>query len=173
VLTNIGGAPAPDEPSPSASWVTFTSDRYAYSIEHPADWRVREQPGGLVLNGMQIGSPGTDVIGPPEYFSRSIDDGVVVVSAHELDGDESLQDFSSRVSREAACGGGSFDRQDTSLDGEPAEFRKFECEAWDWIQITAVHRDRGYVVWAVATQPPSAHERSINDRFLASFHFTD
>lgn len=44
---------------------------------------------------------------------------------------------------------------------------------WDWLQVTAIHGDRGYVVWLVATAPPLAHQRPVNQQFLESFHFTD
>jgi hypothetical protein len=173
VPPNVGDDPAPSDASPSVSWVTFTSDRYAYAIQHPADWTVTEQSGEVSLDGMEVGDPGTDLIRSPDSRRRGVDDGVVVVSAHDLQGSESLADFTQRVSMSAACGGSGFALDDTQLDGEPAEQRIFECDVWDWLQVTAIHGGRGYVVWLVATAPPLAHERPINDQFLATFRFTD
>lgn len=171
----VTGVPTPSsaQPAPSAAWVTFTSDRYAYSIGHPADWRAVEQVGSPSLAGMEIGESGTDVFGPPDHFRYASDDGVVVLSAHELLDGETLADFSDRVSEEAACGGGSFAHEEAQLDGEPAESRRFECSIWEWRQITALHGGRGYVVWFVTTTGESSVARPINQQFLDSFRFTD
>lgn len=130
------------------------------------------QPGTVNLTGMEVCSPGTDLIAPPEYFRSRSEDGVLVVSAHELLEGESLSDFAGRVSRESACGG-SFGIEETRLDGEPAESRRRECDFWEWIEITAIHDGRGYVVWAVSTTGPAPRDRPINDQFLESFSFTD
>ena len=86
---------------------------------------------------------------------------------------ETLADFTERVSRSAACQNGGFALEPAELDGEPAEQRIFECDVWDWLQITAIHGDRGYVMWLVATAPPLAHERPINQQWLEGFRFTD
>ena len=126
-----------------------------------------------MLHGMRIGSPGTDLIASRDSIRFNSDDGALVVSAHELEGTESLADFTDRVSREAACGGSGHVLDDTVLGGEPAGHRTFACGAFNWIQVTALHADRGYVVWAVATAEPPAVERTINDEFLATFRFTD
>ena len=169
------GTDAPPAPTASASptWETFTSQRHGYSIQHPSDYRVTERGGAVRLEGMQIGSPGTDEIRSRESARLNLDDGTVVVSAHELEPGESLADFTERVSRTAACRNGGFALDATELDGEPAEQRIFECDVWDWLQVTAIHGDRGYVVWLVATAPPLAHDRPINEQFLESFRFTD
>jgi hypothetical protein len=184
VAPNVGGgSPAQERPpastapvpSPTASpaWVTFTSERYAYSIEHPPDWLGSERGGTVRLNGMEIGSPGTDDFRSRESRRRGLDDGVVVVSAHELAPGETLADFTRRVSTSAACRTGGAPIDGRELDGEPAEQRLFVCSSWDWLQVTAIHGDRGYVVWLVATAPPHAHQRPINQQFLETFHFTD
>ena len=171
------GQPSPTfasvEPTPSPAWVTFSSDRHAYAIDHPADWRVLEQVGTPNLPGMRVRPAGTDTIASPTAARFDGDDGVVVVSSHELEPGESLEDFSTRVSHTAACRTDGYGHADTRLDGEPAESRKFSCSEWDWIQITAIHAGRGYVVWLVATMPPKPADRPINDQFLASFRFTE
>jgi hypothetical protein len=173
VAPNIGGPGLGDPtPSPSPAVVTFTSDRHGYSIEHPADWLVVEQPGSVNLTGMEIGSAGTDLIAPPEHSRSGSEDGVVVVSAHELLDGESLADFAERVSREAACGT-SFGIREARLGGEQAQSRGRECDYWEWIEVTAIHGGRGYVVWAVSTTGPTPRDRPINDQFLESFRFTD
>ena len=172
VAPNIGGD---DEvqPSPTPAWVTFTSERYGYSIGHPADWQVREREGNVNLSGLQIGSAATDVIRSRDAMRQGGDDGVVVVTAHELESAESLADFTERVSTTAACETGGFALDGTELGGETAEQQIFECDVWDWLQVTALHDGRGYVIWLVATEPPLAHDRPINQQFLDSFRFTD
>lgn len=172
VAPNIG-TEAPPTATPSPAWATFTSERYGYSIQYPSDWLASERGGAIRLNGMEIGSPGTDDFRSRDGLQRGVDDGVVVVSAHELEAGESLPDFTERVSQSAACQNGGFALDATQLDGEPAEQRIFECDVWDWLQVTAIHGDRGYVVWLVATEPPLAHKRPINQQWLTGFHFTD
>jgi hypothetical protein len=122
---------------------------------------------------MRVGSPGTDLIASRDSLRFNSDDGVLVVSAHALDGAESLADFTDRVSREAACGGSGHILDDTTLAGEPAGRRTFACGGVNWLQVTALHAGRGYVVWAVAAAEPPAHERPINDELLATFRFID
>ena len=166
---SVGDAPSP---SPSPSWVTFTSDRHGYSIAHPADWRVIQQPGDANLRGMQIGSAGTDLIAPPEYVRSGSEDGLLVVSVHELLDGESLDQFADRVAREAACGD-SFGFDQSELGGEPAAVRGRECDYWEWLEVVAIHGGRGYVIWEVSTLGPAPKERPINQEFLASFRFND
>jgi hypothetical protein len=162
----------PAQPTPSPAWGHFTSDRHEYSIGLPADWRVVEHTGSTRIDGMRIGSSGTDTIGPRDTIRYGGDDGVIVVSTHELEGAESLADFTARFSRSAACEGAGLHVDDVELDGEPAEERYFECREWSWTQTTAIHAGRGYVVWLVATQAPPPDERPINDEVLATFRFT-
>lgn len=55
-------------------------------------------------------------------------------------------------------------RDTTTLAGEPAELRKFECGGTRWHQITALHGGRGYLVWVT---------RPFEGDVLAGFAFTD
>ena len=159
--------------SPSPAWGDFTSDRHAYSIGLPSDWRVVEHTGSTQMAGMRVGSAGTDTIGSRDTIQFGGDDGLVVVSTHELDGAESLADFTARFSRTAACKSAGLPIDDTELDGEAAEKRYFKCGEWMWDQITAIHGNRGYVLWFVATMEPPPDARPINDQLLATFRFTD
>ncbi len=172
--TRMGGPSAPVQPSPSASasWVTFTSDRYGYSIEHPADWRVLEQPGQPTMRRMEPRSAGTDTIASATAARYGGQDGVVVIWAVALETGETLDQFTARASGTTDCAT-AVAAESTTLDGEPAREHSFNCSSWDWIQVTAIHGDRGYVVWLVTTALPAPQDRPINDQFLASFEFTD
>jgi hypothetical protein len=161
------------QPSASAAWETSTSDRHGYSISHPADWRVVPQPGTLVLEQMRIGSPGTDTLGSRDNFRYNSDDGVVVLFSVELEEGESFADFNERVSWAYACGGGGSRREETQLGGEVAESSMHSCGQYQWIQITTIHGDRGFVVWLVTTSSPGPEERPLNDELLATFSFIE
>ena len=172
------GAPSPagspsELPSPSVAWTTFVSDRYGYAIEHPVDWSVREVGGNPLRVGQRLGSPGTDLIGPDDSFRYGSDDGMVAIFAKDPEPGETLEDFTLRHSRASACREAGARRDPTRLDGEPAEVRSFSCGAHRWLQLTAFHDGRAYVVWLVATAPPGPANRPANDQLLASFRFTD
>ena len=150
------------EPSPSPAPVTLTSQRYGYSISHPADLEVLERPGEFRLTALRPRHPGTDTIGTPESHKFDNNDGIVVIGARELAAGESLEDFTTEASEATRCG--PHGRDTTTLDGEAAEVRKFECGGTFWHQFTAVHDGRGYLVWVT---------RPLRDDFLESFAFTD
>lgn len=159
-------------PTSSAPWVSFTSERYGYSIDHPADWRVLEQAGEVRLDGMRPESPGTDNLVSEAMARVGGRDGMLVISAHPLETGEDLVDFTVRASRATTCGT-EFPARDADVGGEPALRHSFVCAGYDWLQYTAIHGDRGYVIWMLTTVGASPGDRPINDEFLASFRFTD
>jgi hypothetical protein len=159
-------------PSPSVAWATFTSDRYAYALEHPGDWAMREVEGELYLDGMRPKSPGTDNLIPPLARRIGGEDGFVVISAHELLPNETLDEFSLRAAEATRCGPGS-GWNPATLGGEEALTRFFACGGYSWLQYAAYHGGRGYVIWLVATDAPLPQNRPLNDAILASFRFTD
>jgi hypothetical protein len=153
---------ASPEPSASPSPVTFTSQRHGYSISHPAGWEALERPGEFQLAALRPRHPGTDTIGTPESHNFDSNRGIVVIGARDLATGETLEDFTTEASEATRCGPHG---QDTSsLGGEPAEVRKFECGGTFWHQFTAVHDGRGYLVWVT---------RPLRDGFLETFAFTD
>lgn len=160
------------DPSPTSSWETFTSDRFGYSIGHPSDWEIREQVGEVSLQGLRPRHPGTDNIATPDSHQQGLRDGVVMIAVRDLQEEESLTEFT-RAADEATTCGPPFGYDDVTLGGEPAEYSKFECATTFWVQVTAVHDGRGYLLWLISTTPPKADRRPINDQFLATFAFTD
>ncbi|MGQ0607489.1 MAG: hypothetical protein ACT4OQ_03380 [Chloroflexota bacterium] len=162
----------PPTPSPTPAWGTFTSDRYGYSVAIPSGWEVLERAGTLLLPGTRPRHPGTDTISTPEGHRADSRDGIVVIGARELEAGQSLEAWAEEASGATPCGL-PFGYDTTTLGGEPADFRKFDCGNVFWAQITAVHGDHGYMVWLVSTERPRADRRPINEQLLASFRFTD
>jgi hypothetical protein len=161
------------EPTPEQPWTTFTSERYAYAIDHPVDWSVLEQPGNVLPDGQKLGAPGTDTLASNLAFRIGGNDGKLSISAHPLEPDESLKDFTDRFSRGAACRSNGAVQEPRMLGGQEAEVRRFICGDNVWLQLTTLRKDLGYVVWLLATVQPNPENRPINDRFLDSFRFTD
>lgn len=167
-----GAVSSAPSPTPVTEWASFASDRYGYSIEHPADWVVRQVPGSPYLEGVRVGSPGTDLLIPPDSARFGTDDGVVAVMAHELLDGETLEAFTERFSRAAACNSLGRPKDPVTLGGEIAEVRSFSCGGHNWLQLTALSAGRGYVLWAVGTTTPHPANRPVNEAIIGSFAFT-
>ena len=157
-----GGAGDSAEPSPSPELVTFISDRYGYSISHPAGWEMLERPGEFSLTAVRPRHPGTDTLGTPQSHEFDILDGIVIIGARALVDGETLDAFTDEASFATRCG--PHGRGTATLAGEPAELRKFECGGTRWHQLTAVHNGLGYMVWVT---------RPLTTDFLDTFAFTD
>jgi len=170
--SGVGPQSASPHPTPSPAWVTFESDRYAYSIGHPVQWEVLEQDGAAELPGLRPRFPGTDTIATPQSHRDDGLEGTVMIAARDLEEDEALSNFTAKASLATPCGPGS-DHDTTTLVGEPADYRRFQCGGTFWVQLTAQHGGRGYLVWLISVVPPHADERPINDQFLDTFRFTD
>ena len=153
---------ASPEPTAIPVPMAFTSQRHGYSINHPVELEVLEKLGDFRLTALRPRHPGTDTIGTPEAHKFDSNHGLVVIGARELADGESLDDFTTEASSATKCG--PHGRDTATLDGEPAEVRKFECGGIFWHQFTAVHDGRGYLVWVT---------RPLRDDFLESFAFTD
>jgi hypothetical protein len=151
-----------DGPTPSPEPVTFTSERYGYSISHPAGWEMLERPGEFQLTAVRPRHPGTDTLGTPQSHEFDILDGIVVIGARDLAEGETLDAFTEEASAATRCG--PHGRDTAVLAGEPAQLRKFECGGTRWHQLTAIHDGRGYMVWVT---------RPLTTDFLESFAFTD
>jgi len=169
-----GASPSAPAVSPSEGpieWVTFESDRYGYAIDHPADWRVVKQPGTPALSVMKPWSPGVDIIANEEAHRYKMRHGLQVAVVEVEDG-LTLADFTRSV--HMPCGGPSLDEAIT-VDGEPAMYRRFACNSNRpvYIQVTALHDGRGYVLWFMTSIGQHADERPGYQAMIDSFAFTD
>jgi hypothetical protein len=161
--TGAGGDPGDSAaPSPSPEMVTFVSERYGYSIRHPAGLEMLERPGEFRLTALRPRHPGTDTLGTPESHEFDILDGIVVIGVRDLADGETLDEFTDEASSATRCG--PHGRDTATLAGEPAELRKFECGGTRWHQLTVLHDGRGYMVWVT---------RPLTTDFLETFAFTD
>jgi hypothetical protein len=148
--------------TPEEELVTFTSGRYGYSIQHPAGWEMLERPGEFRLIALRPRHPGTDTLGTPESHKFDILDGIVVIGVRDVADGETLDEFTDEASSATRCG--PHGRDTATLDGEPAQLRKFECGGTRWHQLTAFHNGRAYMVWVT---------RPLTTDFLETFAFAD
>ena len=159
------------EPTPVAEWATFTSERYGYAIDHPADWQARESAGTPIIPNLRPFVGGTDILASLETHRFKHRHGLLVASV-ELEPEQTLEEFTQSV--HMPCGGPFFHEAGT-LDGEPSETRHFRCDGNHpvYLQVTALHEGRGYVLWFMTIEPPIATERAEYQHMLQSFGFTD
>ena len=177
ILAACQAAAAPSvEPSASPSegpivWTTFESERYAYAIDHPADWRAVEQFGVAIPSGLKPFSPGADFIASEEAHRYRMRHGLQVAVV-EVEPGVSLDDFTSSI--HMPCGGPSVDEQRT-IDGEPAAYRQFRCNSNRpvYLQVTAIHGGHGYILWLMTSVGAHADERPEYQAMIDSFAFTD
>ena len=172
--TTAGQSPTAPVPTPSEGpieWVTFESDRHGYAIEHPDDWRVVQQPGTPAISVLKPFSPGVDILGNDETHRYRLRHGLQVATV-EVEAGLSLQDFTASV--HMPCGGPSKD-ESIVVDGEPAMRQRFACSGNlpIYVQVTALHEGRGYVLWFMTSIGEHADERPGYQAMLDSFAFTD
>ena len=159
------------EPTPVAEWATFASERYGYAIDHPADWQAREGVGTPVIANLRPFQGGVDIIASLETHRFQHRHGLQVNSV-VVEPEQTLVEFTNSVLM--PCGGPNF-QEETTLDGEPAVVRHFRCDGNHpvYLQVTAFHEGRAYVLWFMTIEAPVATERPEYREMLASFAFTD
>src|SRR5688572_23225195 len=162
---------ATPEPTPVTSWTTFTSERFAYTIDYPADWRAVEGAGTANVSELRPFTGGSDMIASEEAYRFKHRQGLQVASV-ELEPGQTLEEFTQSV--HMPCGG-SHAHEETALDGEPAVHRRFRCDGNHpvYLQVTALHEGRGYVLWFMTIEPPLAFERPEYASMLESFAWTE
>ena len=178
ILAACGGTGGPVPSSPVAdpserpiSWVTFESDRHGYAIDHPDDWRVVEQPGTPALSVLKPFSPGVDILGNDDTHRYRLRHGLQVATVEVTDG-VTLEDFTASV--HMPCGGPSKD-EPIVVDGERAMRQRFACSGNlpIYVQVTALHEGRGYVLWFMTSIGEHADKRPGYQAMIDSFAFTD
>jgi hypothetical protein len=158
-------------PTPVAAWTTFTSERFAYAIDHPADWRAVEGAGTANISELRPFTGGSDMIASEETHRFKHRHGLQVAVV-EPEAGQTLEEFTQSV--HMPCGG-PFEHEETTLDGEPAMQRSFRCDGNHpvYLQLTALHEGRGYLLWFMTIEPPLAPERPEYLTMLESFAFTE
>ena len=170
----VTAAPSSAPPSPQATptgssdWTTYTSSRFAYSIDYPASWKLtpalRDWPTiGLPVKG---GEP-MDVFyqwpsGVQVYVASvpvtSAKDAAAVLAAF----DSQNADFCNETSN----------RHDITLDGVAMRAEDQVCaQAVHVVEVLGASKDRFFEINLVGGDPLTDSERATFDRMLASFRF--
>ena len=162
-------APSPQAAATGSSdWTTYTSSRFAYSIDYPASWKltpaIRDWPTiGLPVKG---GEP-MDVFyqwpsGVQVYVASvpvtSAKDAAAVLAA--FDGQNA--DFCNETSN----------RHDITLDGVAMRAEDQVCaQSVHVVEVLGASKDRFFEINLVGGVPLTDSERATFDRMLASFRF--
>jgi hypothetical protein len=145
-------------------------DRKLFSLT-PTHWEPLEKVGSAVFSVLRPYSPGTDIFTTPEDHKVYTRHGLQVAVA-EVEPGTTLEDFTRAV--HMPCGGPTRN-EEIVLDGEPAVLRKFSCDLNHpvYLQVSALHEGRGYLLWLMTVAPPFADERPEYRAIIDSFEFTD
>jgi hypothetical protein len=161
-------------PSPSEGpieWATFESERYGYTVDYPAGWKIVEQLGVSFVPGLRPFDAGTDYISTEDNHRYRTREGLQVASV-EVEPSMTLDEFSNSV--HMPCGGANTN-EDVTFAGEAAIYREFGCNGNRpyYLQFTTLHEGRGYVLWFMSSFGTRADEREDFRVMIDSFAFTD
>jgi hypothetical protein len=167
--------PSPTAPPPSASPTpltlkTYTSQRYAYSLDYPADWTVREAVRSLpAYEAPWIDSDAID------YFARTSSVPGIIVAASKVSKGTTIEEWSAGTA-EATCGAPT-DRETLEIGGEPGSLLTYSsCYSTFHIWAVVVHGTSAFhIVWLDSIGPPAAmaSDRVLFEKVLETFTFND
>jgi hypothetical protein len=169
---SVGGTPGTPSPVPTA-WTSFTSGRFAYSIDHPSDWIVTAATGDWTNH--QLPHPrGHD----QDRFASAPDGGSFVQASSDPLGPGQVPaeriaqiDFANAGAGNPAGACTNSDRQTFLLDGVEARREELTCQGEHWLEVVVVHDARIYLINLFAPSALDETDRATFDRFLASFRF--
>jgi hypothetical protein len=170
-----GGAGTPSvtaSPTPGPiEWTTFESERYGYAVDYPVGWKIVEQFGVSVIPGLRPFDAGTDYIATEDNHRYRTREGLQVASV-EVSPEVTLDAFTNSV--HMPCGGANTN-EEVTLAGEDAIYREFSCNSNRpyYLQLTALHGGRGYVLWFMTSFGTRADDRPEYRVMIDSFAFTD
>lgn len=194
----VGGPPAAT-PSPSAApsasstaststlapidpqtWVPYTSERYGYSLEHPADWTIEPSqsdwgPGAIHSETSTWADEISDPQGGDAAGGYSIFAGRQDLETGQTPESWTAQYITNKEGDAGGvCGDISADQYEpVEINGETGQRIEMVCAgAAFYTAAIVVHDGSAYLV-AVATQSNSRDERAVElfDAVLASFRF--
>ena len=164
--------PAPSSPAWVASvaieWTTYTSTRYAYSIEYPSDWIATPAAKDWPSTGESY--PDDNAIdkwalppGDPNWVLMFVSS--VALNPGELPAD--------RIAKLDADNGEFCqlsNRRDVTAGGVAARREDGKCFGSDYMdQVALVNGDRFYLIYLLSAQPFSEASRARFEHFLGSF----
>jgi hypothetical protein len=169
-------APAPPSPSPVAEatvpvdWATYTSPKYAYSIDYPTDWTTTPASQDWPATGFSYpDDPAIDkwVMPPGDSWV------LMFVSSVPLKAGETATQRIARLdtdNAQAPCQLGH--RTDVTVDGKTARQEDGTCFGSDYIrEVAAVNNGRFYLIYILSGSPLTDTGLATFDHFLGSFKF--
>ncbi len=168
----VGGpSPAPP-PSPAPQgilppdWKSYTSFRFAYSIDYPADWVVTPATSDWNFGGLHPEGSNLDRFGLTPTGIH------VLVSSTPVTAEQSSADRIAELDAiNVACR--LSDRHEITLDGVTARQEDFFCFGVDYgIEVVVAHETRHFQIDLFSKTPIGGTDRATFERFLDSFRFS-
>ncbi len=192
----VGGQPTPSAspsaaPSPSsgaaaptpidpATWVPYTSERYGYTLDHPADWTIKPsqvdwEPGTVHSEVSQWPDEISDAQGGFNAPGYTIYGGRQDLETGQTPKSWTAQYIANKelVSGDA-CSDISTDRYEpVEIDGETGQRVEMVCAGTQFYTAAIVVHDGSAYLVALATLADSGNPRAVElfDAILASFRF--
>jgi hypothetical protein len=177
---SLSPSPSTFEAIDPATWVPYTSERYGYTLEHPADWTIKPSqsdwlPGTIHSETSQwpdeISDPqGGDAAGGYTMFAGRQD-----LEAGQTPESWTAEYISNKsLDAGGVCGDISTDQYEpVEIDGETGHRIEMVCAGAAFYTAAIVVHDGSAYLAAVATQSNSRDARAVElfDAFLASFRF--
>lgn len=149
-------------------WIPYTSSRFAYTADHPADWMVIPATQDWTSDyPPDHGGPTMDYVGAKPFGSR------IYLSSTLLEPDRDAAAWISTIdSWNAARCDPTSDRHSITIDAMTMRQEDQYCgETVYIVEVLGAHAGRFYAIDLVNEVPITATERATFDRFLASFRF--
>ena len=162
-------APPPSEAPATVpvDWTTYTSSRFAYTIDYPADWGLTP----ATLDWPSIGFPddaNMDNLGPRPFGTQ------LFLSSLSLTGGKDAAAWTAELdSRTAGLCTELTNRHNITLDGVTARREDQYCSrTYHVIEVVTASGGRFYLIRFLTAAPSlTATDRATFDRVLASFRF--
>ena len=169
-------APSAASASPAAEatvpidWKTYTSSRYAYSIDYPSDWIATPASQDWPATGFSYPEdPAIDKWVRPGNSPTWV---LMFVSSVPLKVDEKPTERMARLDADNASVCQLSKRTDITIDGSKARQEEGNCFGSDFIrEVAAVHGGRFYLIYVLSGSPLDETSLATFDHFLGSFHF--
>jgi hypothetical protein len=153
-----------------ADWTAFTSDRFAYSIEHPAGWS--ETP--AATDWPATGWPAPDSEAADRFKVPGSSATQLSVSSDVLDAGEAAAGRLAEIDQESALVCQMSGISPVTIDGAEGRQNDQLCFGRDHvIQVFVDHADRIYLIYWFSRSPIPETDRAIFAAALKRFTFAD
>ena len=154
----------------SVSWVSFTSKRFAFSIDYPEGWLVTE----ATADSPDVGWPAPDSKAVDRFSAGDSAGRQVSVASDVLAPGEVAQGRRAEIDQENALACMISGLTTVTLDGVRAQQEDEFCFGQDHlIDIFAEHAGRIFLIDWFSKADIAAEDRALFDSMLARFRFED